>query len=141
MKKLIFAPPGAGKSYFISLNPNLPLIDGDDLIAETIGWPPGKWWKTMTSEQKDLFAEEVDRVLLKAEGIILFAPDWKRTKIIPDLLVIPPLEIMVRNFLAKAKAGVVNQPTVGAQRARDEWLRFASWHPSVKVMEDFEGIK
>ena len=141
MKKLIFAPPGAGKSYFISLNPNSSLIDGDDLIADTIGWPPGKWWKTMTSEQKDIFAEEVDKVLLEAKGIILFAPDWKRTKIVPDLIVIPPLEIMVRNFLCKAQAGITNQPTDGAKKARDEWLAFASWHPSVKVMDSFEGIK
>jgi len=41
---IVLAPSGSGKSYAAEKFPNS-FIDGDVIVASTVGWPPGKWWE------------------------------------------------------------------------------------------------
>jgi len=83
---LIYATAGSGKSYFLKegapqivkrelgmslgkaeklLNRKL-IIDGDTLIEESIGWPEGEWWLTMSGEELDDFVDNVTHVVASA---------------------------------------------------------------------------
>lgn len=68
---LVFATSGSGKSHFVTeIAPKLirkktkytpvqfndrygfpAIIDGDELIADTIGWPAGTWWETLPADE------------------------------------------------------------------------------------------
>lgn len=69
----IFATSGSGKTHYVDHEANRTLkkaigikpeifhgysgranagaIDGDTIIGESIGWPPGEWWTTLSSEE------------------------------------------------------------------------------------------
>jgi len=92
--QMIFATSGSGKSTFINekasgltkkilgtglasaqrtLNRSL-ILDGDDIIQETIGWPSGKWWETMPEDELDEFVERIVTICMSAahESVVLF---------------------------------------------------------------------
>lgn len=41
---LVLAPSAAGKTFYARSNPGR-VRDGDTIIANTVGWPPGRWWQ------------------------------------------------------------------------------------------------
>lgn len=91
---MIFATSGSGKSHFIDhdassivrqvLGTSLTqtnrvldrqlILDGDEIIQETIGWPSGEWWNTMDEDELDNFVEScVSTVMAQAkESFVLF---------------------------------------------------------------------
>lgn len=94
LSTLIFATSGSGKSHFVNqvapklvktvLGMNLTkankyldrdlIVDGDELIHETIGWPDGEWWLTLSEPDLDSFVENMlEIVLAKARSsFVLF---------------------------------------------------------------------
>ena len=76
---LVFATSGAGKTTFIKEQSKAitrkttgytatqfqrkfgfpAIIDGDELIAETIGWPKGKWWDELPEDEYNDFVDKV----------------------------------------------------------------------------------
>jgi len=140
---LVFGPSGAGKTYLSKTHPNL-FKDGDELIKETIGWPPGRWWETFSTDELRVFNSAIDDVLSSYTGdkILLSAPSTHPTvgtRLRPNFVFLPSRERLFSNYKAKADAGVVNQPhTKGeANVAYDQWLHFAIYHglPTVDSAE------
>ena len=76
---IVFATSGAGKTTFINEESKAlirkhtgytaqqfqrkfgypAIIDGDELIAETIGWPEGEWWDTLPIDEYEDFVKNV----------------------------------------------------------------------------------
>jgi len=61
----VYAPPGAGKTTLIN---RLPLSedhiqDADDIIAVTVGWPDGQWWRDEAAS--DMFSRKANKALLE----------------------------------------------------------------------------
>lgn len=46
---LVLAPSGTGKTHLA--NSFARVIDGDDIIANKVGWPPGEWRRTMSKDE------------------------------------------------------------------------------------------
>jgi hypothetical protein len=81
---LVFMVSGSGKTYFVTqqaeklikrLNPSLNLmnskvhpviIDGDELISDTVGFPPGEWWITMKEDDLTIKIEEMLDIIVEA---------------------------------------------------------------------------
>jgi hypothetical protein len=51
--RLILSPSGGGKSYFIEHNAQFPLVDGDEIVRNTYGWPIEKqpWPEDITTSR------------------------------------------------------------------------------------------
>jgi hypothetical protein len=97
---LILAPSAAGKSTYIqTLGRGLNIIDGDDVINDTIGWPKEeRWWEVLSPQAKKVFRQkvyvELERYLLaNPTAIVLFNDssdeykdaDFVKGVVIPDI--------------------------------------------------------
>lgn len=58
---LVLAPSGTGKSLLSSSF--FSVVDGDIIIAERVGWPPGQWWLNMSRDEVADFKLRCTRAL------------------------------------------------------------------------------
>lgn len=114
---LILAPSGAGKTWFVRGVKDrhlggLRVLDGDDIIRAKMGWPEERlWWKTWDRADKLTLrmkhAEVIKAELKNRPGLIVMMclSGEAVAEVIaprdPVLVVVPPLEIMLRNAAAK----------------------------------------
>lgn len=118
---LILAASGSGKSHFVAhggMAGHLPTVDGDVLIANSVGWPPGSWWldPAVKAEQD----KKVDLAMRSWRGplsgyphdaIVLFNSTSRIALDQASCAVVPPTQTIARNARSRTDAGVTNQPS------------------------------
>lgn len=89
-RNVILAPSGAGKSWMASHYPGI-FVDGDRIIASTIGWPKQhRWWETLSPEAVEQVHLQNEAVLTDyaskhPERFILFNGRWSDPELIHSI--------------------------------------------------------
>ena len=137
---LILAGSGTGKTTLIEKLKSKYVLDGDDVVAESLGgWPEGRWWETMSPEEKADFVGKVWPAILNSarNRVVLFGvnPTTIFTETVTEMAYdsgihvwVPPIEELERNAASRRESGVKNQPNELEQllQARDRMSEFAS---------------
>jgi hypothetical protein len=137
---ILLATSAAGKTTIVKeLNNNL-VLDGDDIVATTLGgWPKGRWWETMDPDSKTEFLRKVWPAVLNAarDRVVLFGvtPSHVFTETVFDhgydsgiYVWVPSTEVLTRNVNSRLESGVKNQPNNLDQvlQGRDVFNEFAN---------------
>lgn len=107
---LVLAPSFAGKSFFVVHSHDPRFVDGDLIIAATMGWPEGAWWRKSGANR----LHRMHAATLKAwsrddkwRRSIVF---WGHRKALVDAfgpsaiaLVLPPLATLKKNRLTRTQ--------------------------------------
>lgn len=126
--RLVFAPSNSGKSWLSRRYPER-YLDGDTIIRDTIGWPPGEWWRdpaTKAATHRANF-EAMRQYLAEHSGdlagkTVLFFDDVETFAPLIDAVWIPPLEVVVRNWTLRS-AHEPDRPQPGLRETIDSWSK------------------
>jgi hypothetical protein len=103
---LILAPSTAGKTFFVRSNPGR-ARDGDVLIHEKTGWPPGRWWedgvlrvRTNVTNALTLSSSDIGPPIL-----VNIDPDCISDYLFERVVVaIPPMSVLATNAIRRRDA-------------------------------------
>lgn len=142
MANIVLAPSGAGKTFFSIRYPGI-AVDGDLVVKQAHGWPEGRWWETMSVEERlEIHARNEDALTDFAhehpDFLILFNGRWSNPGIV-YAVVIPDEDQHRANVEAKAARGVTTQPNKWSEVTgnRDRLARFASTQ-AIPIYTSFE---
>jgi len=138
---IILAPSGSGKTYFEKKNRDV--IDGDDIIARTVGWPTEReWWKGPNNST--IQARNEDEILKYSarhrDMIIVFNGQFSDYGAIDAFVIIDEARHFLNIEDRIRKDPDTSQPADfdTVRKNRDEHASLAKQH-KIPVFKDFEA--
>lgn len=92
----IYAPSGVGKTFYINQQKEKHFIDGDYLWGLCGALPKGPWWLNEEVDELERFERRADIITEQAKKLGFFILGASRVNIIPDAIVLPPLETHIK---------------------------------------------
>jgi hypothetical protein len=155
MSNIIIAPTSAGKTYLADSDPRF--VDGDKIIASTIGWPAEhRWWEVLSPAEivevhrrnaeviKNWASKHPDSYVMINEDPVNF-DDFHF--VIPDLHVLCEHAEKKKEYLKRGPGGT-SQPTepIELKRNRDTFINYAlrtkrPWFRDFSTLKDYLGIE
>jgi hypothetical protein len=138
--RLILAPAGAGKSTFAALH-TPEVVDGDMIVAKTVGWPVGEWWKDKAKAREVHLANEAAiRAYseLHDQPIIVFNGEWDATEKDVIAFVFPPVGKVIDQLTARDSLGLRAENSATSASVKTNIATLRSVRPSAPDFKTFE---